>query len=32
VQAYRRASKQGKAFLEQAVQAIDPSFAAALRS
>lgn len=32
VQAYRRASKRGKAFLEQAVQAIDPSFVATLRS
>lgn len=32
MQAYRRASKQGKAFLEEAVQAIDPAFVAALRS
>ena len=32
VLSYRRASKQGKAFLEQAVQTIDPSFVAALRS
>ena len=31
VQAYRRASKQGKGFLDQAVKAIDPSFIAALR-
>lgn len=31
VQAYRRASKQGKAFLEQAVQAIDPAFVGTLR-
>lgn len=31
VQAYRRASKQGKGFLEQAVKAIDPSFVATLR-
>ena len=31
VPAYRRASKLGKAFLEQAVQSIDPSFLATLR-
>ncbi|WFU70984.1 hypothetical protein [Bradyrhizobium sp. CB2312] len=31
VKAYRQASKQGKAFLEQAVQAVDPSFVGALR-
>jgi hypothetical protein len=30
-QAYRRASKQGREFLEQAVKAIDPAYAAALR-
>ncbi|MGY4615532.1 DNA-binding phage protein [Bradyrhizobium sp. USDA 4472] len=32
VRAYRRASKQGKEFLDQAVKAIDPSFIAALHS
>ena len=32
VKAYRQASTQGKAFLEQAVQAVDPSFVGALRS
>jgi hypothetical protein len=32
IQVYRRASKRGKAFLQQAVQAIDPSFVAILRS
>jgi hypothetical protein len=31
VSAYRRASKLGKAFLEEAVQSIDPSFLATLR-
>ncbi|MBW7971541.1 hypothetical protein [Bradyrhizobium sp. BR 10289] len=31
VLAYRRASKQGKEFLEQAVKAIEPSFVATLR-
>lgn len=31
VLAYRRASKRGKEFLEQAVKAIDPSFVATLR-
>ncbi|MCK1396173.1 hypothetical protein [Bradyrhizobium sp. 1] len=31
VQAYRRASKQGKGFLDQAIKAIDPSFVATLR-
>ncbi|KJC36265.1 hypothetical protein UB31_36250 [Bradyrhizobium sp. LTSP849] len=32
VQAYRRASKQGKSFLEEAVQAVDAPFLGALRS
>lgn len=31
LQAYRRASKQGKEFLEQAVKAIDPAWATTLR-
>lgn len=32
VRIYRRASKQGKSFLEEAVQAVDASFVGALRS